>query len=64
MDKQCTELEEIEEKHDCHHLYINIRTMTNIKIFSDSGNSIMVKADENIYYEKRKIKDRWFDYVN
>ena len=64
MNKQYIETKELEQKHDYHHLHIKIRTITNVKRISDSGNSIMDRAEESIYYEKREIKDRWVEYID
>ena len=62
MNKWCTEIEELEQKHDHHYLHIKIRSITNVKDFQvlEICNG---KAEENIYYEKREIKDRWFEYI-
>ena len=56
MKKQCTEIEELEQKHEYHYLHIKIKTTTNVKRFLDSRNSIMDKAEEISTMNNKKSK--------
>ena len=55
-------MEELEEKHGHHYLHIKIRTITNVKRFLDPLNSIINKAEENIYEKKQKSKTDAVEY--